>query len=701
MSPDERAHSGPPDARRSADALPESEARYRALVESQSEMICRFRPDGEILFVNGSYARSRGTTPEALIGASFWEFIPDEEWAGIRAMLARLSPESPEIRIENRFETVDGVRWTMWTNRGLSFDEEGRVLEAQSTGIDITKRKRAERALKMRFRQLETIYRLSAAVSRAAEVEEIVEAALDGLIEAVSADRASVLLFDADGIARFAGWRGLSESYRRAVEGHSPWRPQDTGARPITIADAETDEELGALRDTILGEGIRALSFIPLVSGGGVVGKFMVYYDRPREFTEQELHVCETIAGHVAYAIERAQAERALRESEERLREADRRKDEFLAVLGHELRNPLAPLQNMLEVLKREDADPELRARARATMERQVEQMVRLVNDLLDVSRISRGKIRLRKRGLDLAALVRETVEDFRAASADKGHDFTLELPADPVPLRGDPVRLSQVLENLLTNAWKYTGRGGRIQVIVEPGEREAAVRVRDTGIGIEPERLPHVFEMFSHSEEPPGGPHEGGLGIGLALVRNLVELHGGTVEARSAGRGRGAEFVVRLPREPEPADSDATSEPGPAAAGEDRGPSRRVLVVDDNRDAAETLALLLEMKGHEVHLAFDGREAVDRARELRPEVILLDIGMPKLDGYEAARLIRRQNGGRDALILALTGWSTDEDRRRSAEAGFDAHLVKPLEMAELEGLLAERAGATRPPAAG
>ncbi len=418
--------SGRPGAepRSAEEALRESEARYRALVESQAEMLCRFRPDGTIVFANGAYARSRGTTPEELIGADFWEFIPEDERSRVRAMLDRLTPESPEIRIENRFETADGDRWTMWTNRALAFDEDGRLLEAQSTGIDITQRRRAEQALERRYEQLETLYRLSAVVGRASRLEEIVEAAMDALIEAVGADRTSVLLFDEDEVARFEGWRGLSEGYRRAVEGHSPWEPGDADARPIAIDDAEAEEALGEVRQVILEEGIGALSFVPLLAGDRVLGKFMVYYDDPHEFTEQELHLCQTIAGHVVYAIERGRAEQALRESEERLREADRRKDEFLATLGHELRNPLAPLRNMLEVMKRGDLDPEQLERARGTMERQVDQMVRLVNDLLDVSRISRGKIRLRRERVDLASVVRDTVQDFRAFSDDGGLDF-------------------------------------------------------------------------------------------------------------------------------------------------------------------------------------------------------------------------------------------------------------------------------------
>lgn len=673
------------DRKEAEDALRESEGRYRALVETQAEMLCRFRPDGEILFVNEAYARAHGTKAEELIGRPFWDLILEEDHPHVRAMLDRLTPEAPEIRIENRLRTVDGVRWTMWTNLGLAFGADGRLLEAQSTGIDITRRKLAEQALTARLGQLETIYRLSAALSRADEVEEIVEAAMDGIIDAVSADRASVLLFDAEGVMRFRGWRGLSEAYRRAVDGHSPWTPSDVDARPITIGDAAADESLADLHDVVLDEGIRALAFIPLVSSGRLVGKFMVYYDRPRELTEQEMHVCETIGGHVAYAIERARTQRALREGEERLREADRRKDEFLATLGHELRNPLAPLHNMLQVMRRADLDAELLRRARDTMERQVEQLVRLVDDLLDVNRISRGEIRLRKERVELADLVSRTVQDVRSSGDEGAVEWEIALPQEPLHLDADPVRLSQVVDNLLRNARKYTGPGGRIRVAVERAAGHAVVRVRDTGVGIEAERLPRIFDMFYRSGAGADGAQAGGLGIGLALVKNLVELHEGEVEGYSAGPDRGSEFTVRLPLGEAagrpPAEVPAEPEPEPP-------PSRRILVVDDNRDAAHTLATLLEGGGHRVHVAFDGSEAIRAAEELELDVILLDIGLPELDGYEVARRIRAQSPRRDLLLFALTGWSQEEDRRRSKEAGFDAHLVKPLDIAEFARLV-------------
>ena len=405
------------------------------------------------------------------------------------------------------------------------------------------------------------------------------------------------------------------------------------------------------------------------------------------------IQLCETIAGHVTYAIERARNERALRES-------SRRKDEFLAMLGHELRNPLGPLRNMLDVLAERGIDEELAERAHRTMRRQVDQLTRLVDDLLDVSRISRGVIKLRPEPLELGGLVDETARGFLPVTGRKRQELDVILADEPVHVVADPTRLTQVVENLLSNASKFTGPGGSICVQVGREDGAAVIRVQDTGVGIEPDRLHEVFERFSRSGDPRDGPQLEGLGIGLSLVRSLVDLHDGEIEARSEGRGRGSEFVVRLPlaapATSDRADGDANGEAGRAPApnggargGGSNGRGRRILVVDDNRDAADTLSLLLKHRGHEVETAFDGLEAVEAAAAFRPDLILLDLGLPKLSGIDAARRIRAQDENAGTLLVALTGWSQDEDRRRSEAAGFDAHLVKPLQVSDLDRLLA------------
>ena len=494
-------------------ALRDSEERYRALVESHSEMMCRFRPDGTILFANTAYARSRGTTPEALQNANFWNFVPDGDRSAVRAMLDSLTPETPESRVENRFETTEGERWVLWTNRALRFTPDGRVAEAQSTGIDITDRKRMEQALK----------------------------------------------------------------------------------------------------------------------------------------------------------------------------ESDRRKDEFLATLAHELRNPLAPISNSLQILERSGDDPEQRKRAQAAIDRQLKHVVRLVDDLLDISRITRDKLELRKKRIELAPILKEAMESCCPAPEREHLQFVCTLPEEAVFLDADPVRLTQILNNLLNNACKYTPPGGRIGVAVERVDGEVAISVRDNGIGMPADKLQTVFEMFAQFH---GGNERttGGLGIGLTLVKRLVELHGGRIEARSEGPGRGSEFVVRLPAAPAAAESEkaAGTRAAPAAA------PRRVLVVDDNRDSADSLGLLLELQGHETRVAYDGLAAVEEAERFVPEVMLLDLGLPKLSGIEVCRRIRAAAWGRAMTIVALTGWGQEKDRRQSKDAGFDEHVVKPVEAQVLSRLLAK-----------
>lgn len=373
-----------------------------------------------------------------------------------------------------------------------------------------------------------------------------------------------------------------------------------------------------------------------------------------------------------------------LRQAEQSLRDADRRKDEFLAMLAHELRNPLAAIRNAGQVLLRADGGDPTYRKAAKILNRQVKHMIRQVDDLLDVSRIGQGKIELRKERADLAAVVNHAVEASRPLIEGSGQQLTVALPPHPLYVYGDPVRLTQIADNLLSNACKFTGRGGRIELAVEEKDRQGVIRIRDTGIGIAAAELARIFEMFAQVDKRRDRPH-GGLGLGLTLVRTLAEMHGGVVEARSAGVGRGSEFTVRLPLllSPLPPRARRPSDGGPAAAA-----SRRVLVADDNRDGAESLALLLKLMGHEVDIAYDGLEAVERAAAFRPEIILLDIGMPGLDGYEAARRIRaqRQTG---LTLVALTGWGQEKYRRLSEEAGFDRHLVKPVDLAVLTELLA------------
>jgi PAS domain S-box-containing protein len=370
---------------------------------------------------------------------------------------------------------------------------------------------------------------------------------------------------------------------------------------------------------------------------------------------------------------------------ERALRDADRRKDEFLATLAHELRNPLAPIRHAVQVFGLEGRPPTELRWAHDVVERQVRHMARLLDDLLDVSRISHGKLELRRERIELSAVFQAAVETSRPLIDAARHELVATLPEEPIHLDADGVRLAQVVSNLLNNAARYTPAGGTIWLAGERSGDEVVVTVRDDGTGIDAEMLPRIFDMFSQgSGAPEGAP--GGLGIGLSLVRGVVELHGGRVEARSEGPGRGSEFVVRLPG----AAPDAVREaPAPEPRRDERPrTSRRVLIADDLRDSADTLAVLLRMAGHDAHTAYDGAEAVARAAEVRPDVVLLDLGMPLLSGYEACRQIRAEPWGRGIFLVALTGWGQEDDRRRTEEAGFDRHLVKPVDPDALLALL-------------
>jgi PAS domain S-box-containing protein len=366
------------------------------------------------------------------------------------------------------------------------------------------------------------------------------------------------------------------------------------------------------------------------------------------------------------------------------LAEADRRKNEFLATLAHELRNPLAPIRNGLQVLKLRDDDERAAEQARSMMDRQLSHLVRLVDDLMDVSRITSGKIELRREPLQLAAVVHSAVETSRPLIEQMGHELDVQLPEQPIAVSADFTRLAQVFMNLLNNAAKYSERGGHIQLIAERSGTDLVVSVKDHGIGIAAEHLPHVFDMFSQVDRSLERS-QGGLGIGLTLVKRLIELHGGTIDARSAGPNQGSEFVVRLPIVIE----TATPRPTSAALDRPRESPLRILVVDDNRDGADLLALMLESMGNEVRVAYDGEQAVVDAAEFRSDVVLLDIGLPKLDGHEVCRRIRKQPGGNQIIMIAQTGWGQVEDRQRTREAGFDHHMVKPLDPHALRKLLA------------
>lgn len=627
-------------------ALIASERRYRAIVEGQSEMVCRFLPDGTILFANGAYARACDSTPEELEGGNFWDLVEENDRPAVAKLLAQISRDSPEVNIENRFQMGDQYRWTRWSNRGLTFDAEGRPTEIQSVGVDITDRRRAEQALQEREEQLRLA--LQGANAGAWSLDVTTGSTF------WSQQFRSLYGYSPDMEPSFSRWL---ESIHAADRG---WVKRAFRARPYSTS-SEYQQEFRIIHPQHGERWLLAMGRVERDLDGNA----------------------KRISGINIDITERKAVEEALRESEERLKEADRRKDEFLATLAHELRNPLAPIRNSLEVMRLAGDDKAAVDKARGIMERQLAHMVHLINDLLDLSRISRGKVTLRKERVPIAEVLEQAVETCRPLIDEAGHQLDISLPSDAVYVEADPARMAQVFANLLSNATKFTPPGGKIWLSARAEPERVVVRVRDNGSGIVGGMLEKIFDMFI--QNAPEQHVQGGLGIGLSLVRGLVEMHGGQVEARSAGPGQGSEFVVSLPTV---AAVDLPEDAG-SKSRDTNIDGLRVLVVDDNRDAANSMATMLELMGYETRVAFDGLAALNVAADFRPHVALLDIGMPKLDGYETARRMRQQSWGQRMKLVALTGWGQTEDRRRSQDAGFDSHLVKPADLATLRDLLA------------
>jgi PAS domain S-box-containing protein len=643
-----------------------------------------------------------GWSAEEVVGKRIDAFpiVFEEDRAKVEETISKLL--DPDVRFvisRNRNNTKSGaVLSAEWYNSVLH-DESGRMVSVLSLVLDVTERVKAEEALRSSERELafeldstRKLHELSIRSIASGQDQELYDQMLEAATGIMHSDFASMQIAepipgdDSDGVVlrllASKGFHPLSEKFWEKVELGSDsacGQASQRGERHI-IQDAYNLESLRGTRDLeeYQRSGICAMQSTPLFSrSGNLLGVISTHWRTPYSPSQRELQTFDILARQVADMIERKQTDAALRES-------DRRKDEFLATLAHELRNPLAPVTNSLELMKSAKDNEELVEHARSIMERQVAQMVRLIDDLLDVSRIVRDKLELKTEQVDLATVIKQAVETVKPLAERAKHNLEVRLPETPIYLEADPARLAQVFGNLLTNSCKYTESGGHITLIAERQGSDVVVSVKDDGVGIPPEMLPIVFDLFTQvdrSLERTGG----GLGIGLSLVKRLVEMHGGSVVAHSDGAGRGAEFVVRLPIFVE-APPIAASQPVEPKTNES---TRRILIVDDNRDNAETLARLLAISGHETSTANDGLEALRLAEQFQPEVILLDIGLPEMNGYDVCQKIRSQPWGRDIVIIALTGWGQDEDRRKSKDAGFNGHMVKPAELSKLERLIA------------
>lgn len=534
---------------------------------------------------------------------------------------------------------------------------------------------------------LETLNAVSARLWLNPELGAGLDEAIVACIGLMKADFGNIQLYDpARGVLAIAAQRGFNQdfldSFREVNAGDASacGRSLREGRR-IIIEDVEADSAYAPLLGIARSAGYRAVQSTPLISNGQTLGMITTHWRKPCRPTEDDLRRLDLYVWHIVGFIRRFQAEKALLD-------ADRRKDEFLATLAHELRNPLAPVRNAVQLLHMKGpAIPELQW-ARDVIDRQMQQMTRLIDDLMDVSRINRGRIELKRERVTLAAAVQGAVETTRPLIEQHEHELKVELPPAPVYLDADLTRLAQVFANLLNNAVKYTDRGGSISLKAECRDRHVVVTVKDSGIGIPAGKLSGVFELFAQVQEALGRS-QGGLGIGLSLVKRLVELHDGSIEVRSEGTGRGSEFLVRLPI----VDAQPGASGTEADAQEVFASGLRILIVDDNRDAASSLATMMQLMGNETCTAYEGDEAVRVADEFRPDVILLDIGLPKLSGYEVCRCIRRQSWGGRTVIIALTGWGQDDDKRKAKDAGFDHHLVKPVDPRRLIDLLRHATG--------
>ena len=635
------------DYKRAEKALRQSEGRFRALMEQAPLSVQIFSPDGQTIWVNRAWMALWGVTLDQIADYKILE-DPQLEAKGVLPYLRRAfageSVAVPAIRYDpnetlpdrTRFE--DPVRWVSAVAYPLK-DESGKVLEVVLIHEDITAQRRADSALR--------------------ESEEKLRLLADTIPQLAWMARSDGHIFWYN-----RRWYDYTGTTAEQMEGWGWQAVHDPSVLPEVLERWK--------RSIVQGEPFEMV--FPLKDASGQFHPFLTRINPLRD-----------AEGRIVYWFGTNTDVSEIKRMEEALRDADRRKDEFLATLAHELRNPLAPLRNALQILKMPRVDTATAARTHEMMERQVHHLVRLVDDLLDVSRVMRGKIELRNEPVELATIVARAVETAQPLIEVQGHNLEISLPEESLRVNGDPVRLSQVVGNLLTNAAKYTESNGRIRLSARREDGEAVLRVQDEGIGIAPDVLPHVFELFVQADYAATRA-QGGLGIGLTLVKNLVELHEGRVEARSGGLGKGSEFTIRLPILAE--NLDEHTEPVNA---KDVAPSsgHRVLVVDDNEDAADSFSILLRLQGHEVRVAHDGATALAVADVYRPALIFLDIGMPGMHGYEVARRIRAMPSLKHTLLVALTGWGQLEDRRRSAEAGFHHHLVKPLEWKVVDQLLA------------
>jgi PAS domain S-box-containing protein len=653
-----------------------------ALVDLIPVMVAAFDRQHRFKFVNRAYAERFGLKPESFVGKPIAEVVGPEAYELLKQHIDLvLTGQNVEFEVEIPDER-GGSRFTH-----CAFvperDAAGEVVGWLSALTDLTEWRRGEEHLREAYNE-----RTEELTEATEFLQALLESIEDGIVACNSVGE--LTLFNA-ATERFHGlpmdsipadrWAKRYDLYR--ADGVTPLRTEEIPLyRALHGERVQNVEMMIVPRDgparTVLASGQPFHD-----ADGNLLGAVASMHDiTARKQAEDALRTAHQ-------ELERRVRERTaeLADANEALREADRLKDEFLAMLAHELRNPLAPIRNALHIMNEAGADREMLTKVRVMAERQVAHMARLLEDLLDMARIRQGRIELRREVIDVAEVVNRTADAVRPFAEERRHELAVSHPPRPLRVSADPTRLEQILTNLLNNACKYTDPGGHIRISAEAADGEVVVHVRDDGIGISPEMIGRVFDMFVQVERRLDRS-QGGVGIGLTLVKKLVELHGGAIDARSSGVGQGTEFTVRLPALPDTA-------PLPTRRKAESWhtmslPDRRVLIVDDNEDAADSLAMLLKLAGQKVHAAYDGPSALKAADEFRPDLAFIDIGMPGMDGHEVARRLRQKFSAHQLVLVALTGWGQDDDRRRSQEAGFDHHLVKPIQPNILKHLLSD-----------
>jgi len=678
-------------------AMQQGLSQLAAIVSSSDDAIIGRDPNGLVTSWNDAAARLFGRPAAAVLGKRMTPIVPDQHGNEDAVALRRLiDGETINHRETERF-TIAGVPVPVPVSVSVSpvRDAKGGLVGSALIVRDIRERVRADRALRHRLRQLDVLSQAGQALILGEPDAALRGALFDNLAQAMGADLHFGHTLDAAAatlVVQSGG--GLSDAQRAELAAlsasDSQWATVAEQCAPLKLSHLQGSTQPAAA--WLRAQGVRCYAGFPLAVQGRLYGVASFASRVLEEFQESDLQVAGVVCDQVAAMLDRARLLDELQVNERALKRADRAKDDFIATLAHELRNPLAPIRNAVGILRHgERVAPQQIAWCRDIIERQVAQMTRLLEDLLDVSRVTRNKIVLRRERLELMRAVEQALETTRPQIEDRQQRLLLELPDSPIVMFGDLPRLTQVFANLLDNAAKYTDPGGEITLSVSARGSTARVGVRDSGIGIESRHIGRVFDMFAQFA-PALDRAGGGLGIGLALTRGLVELHGGHIEAYSAGLGQGSEFVVTLPIVPPQPRADGHDALAPGD--EEALPSHRLLVVDDNTDAAQTLSTLLAMHGQDVRAAFSGAQALEMVQTWQPEVAVLDIGLPDINGYELCRRLRAQPWEQPPLLIACTGWGQREDIDRAREAGFDFHLVKPVDPDAVLRLVAQ----ARPP---